>query len=75
MSAYGIPQKVINTLEKHFSIFLWGSFKGKTKKRRKSWRSMALPKEESGLGFRSIFTVLKVFRMKAAWNVLNSNLI
>lgn len=31
LSAYGIPIKVIKTLENMFSIFLWGSYQGRKK--------------------------------------------
>ncbi|KAF5188644.1 Ribonuclease h domain [Thalictrum thalictroides] len=56
-----------------FSNFLWGSAQGKLKKHWISWERIAKPKEEGGLGIRPLKTVLKAFRMKATWNLLNSD--
>lgn len=64
LSVFAIPKKVLRSLENMFPAFLWGSFQGKLKKRWKSWQSMELPREDGGLGFRSIRIVMQEFRMK-----------
>ncbi|KAF5204317.1 RNA-directed DNA polymerase (reverse transcriptase)-related family protein [Thalictrum thalictroides] len=73
LSAFSIPSSVIKTLKIMFSNFLWGSAQGKLKKQWISWDRIAKPKEEGGLGVRPLKTIFKAFRMKATWNLLNSD--
>lgn len=63
---------MINKLERRFSSFIEATFKGKPKKHRKLWDSMALLLSAGGLGVRSIRLVMKSLGMEVARNFLNS---
>ncbi|XP_060217818.1 uncharacterized protein LOC132645067 isoform X2 [Lycium barbarum] len=64
LSALEPPKTVLLQLESYFANFFWGSVEGKNKYHWSFWDNMSFPKEEGGLGFRSIFDVSKSLTMK-----------
>jgi hypothetical protein len=53
MSSFLLPEGFCRTLDKAFKNFWWGFPKDKSRNLSlKSWRSLCLPKDQGGLGFR-----------------------
>ncbi|XP_058104393.1 uncharacterized protein LOC131248235 [Magnolia sinica] len=74
MAALHIPGQVIQRLESNFAdFFFWGWAEGKKKFHWLTWKKVARPKEEGGLGIRNLREVLNALRMKLAWAVKYGN--
>ncbi|XP_019235714.1 PREDICTED: uncharacterized protein LOC109216039 [Nicotiana attenuata] len=67
LSALEPPKTVFKQLETYMARFFWGSYQGKKKYHWSSWSNLCYPKEEGGLGFRSILDVSKSLTMKRWW--------
>ncbi|WMV08192.1 hypothetical protein MTR67_001577 [Solanum verrucosum] len=69
LSAMNLPVGVINQLHKIFAKFCWGNTTGS---KNKHWwvagDKMCYPKEEGGLGLRSLHDVAKALFAKLWWN-------
>lgn len=62
------PKCVIKDLHRTFAKFLWNFKEEERSKHWVSWSNICLPKEEGGLGFRSLFNVSKALFAKLRWN-------
>lgn len=62
------PRKgIIKLIEKHFARFFWGSTTNKDKYHWSSWRNICYPKEEGGLGVRSMKSICETLDIKKWW--------
>ncbi|KAL2224544.1 UNVERIFIED_CONTAM: hypothetical protein Sindi_3022100 [Sesamum indicum] len=68
-SAFIIPKKVINEIEKRLRAFLW---KGTTNSgyAKVAWKDIFRPKEEGGLGFKDISTLNRALMTKKQCDVI-----
>ncbi|XP_071917243.1 uncharacterized protein [Coffea arabica] len=58
------PKSTLVIIERLFANFLWGSAEGIAKHHWIRWRDLCAAKEEGGLGFRSLFDVVRAFSVK-----------
>ncbi|XP_070036962.1 uncharacterized mitochondrial protein AtMg00310-like [Nicotiana tomentosiformis] len=59
------PSKTIfKQIERYFTKCFWGSADGKQRYHWSSWGNMCYPKEEGGLGFRSMMDICESFAIK-----------
>ncbi|KAK6791753.1 hypothetical protein RDI58_010834 [Solanum bulbocastanum] len=68
LSAMNPPQKVMEQIHQIFAKFFWGNMGGIRGKHWIAWDKMCFPKEEGGLGFRSIKDINKALFAKLWWN-------
>ncbi|XP_060182320.1 uncharacterized protein LOC132611981 [Lycium barbarum] len=69
-----VPTKyTINELHKIFESFYWSTNEEGKSRHWSSWDKVCLPKEEGGLGFRSLDDVSKAFFSKLWWKFRTSN--
>lgn len=61
------PKSVVDSLERLFSTFLWGTDGEDRKRVWRSWDRLAMPVKENGLGVRCLHDVLKAFSCKLWW--------
>ncbi|KAL2247987.1 UNVERIFIED_CONTAM: hypothetical protein Sindi_2651000 [Sesamum indicum] len=68
-SAFILPKKVINEIEKRLRAFLW---KGTTNSgyAKVAWKDICRPKEEGGLGFKDISTLNRALMTKKLCDVI-----
>ncbi|KAL2252964.1 UNVERIFIED_CONTAM: hypothetical protein Sindi_0091100 [Sesamum indicum] len=68
-SAFILPKKVINEIEKRLRAFLW---KGMTNSgyAKVAWKDICRPKEEGGLGFKDISTLNRALMTKKPCDVI-----
>uniref|UniRef100_A0A0V0HIZ2 Putative ovule protein n=1 Tax=Solanum chacoense TaxID=4108 RepID=A0A0V0HIZ2_SOLCH len=64
LSAMNPPQKVMEQIHQIFAKFFWGNLGGIRGKHWIAWDEMCLPKNEGGLGFRSIKDINKALICK-----------
>ncbi|KAL2240808.1 UNVERIFIED_CONTAM: hypothetical protein Sindi_0722000 [Sesamum indicum] len=71
-SAFILPKKVINEIEKRLRAFLW---KGTTNSgyAKVVWKDICRPKEEGGLGFKDISTLNRALMTKKLCDVIRCN--
>ncbi|KAJ0745067.1 putative reverse transcriptase zinc-binding domain-containing protein [Helianthus annuus] len=69
-SVFIIPSRVINDLEKHMRRFLWSGNSPSRVKAKVPWSEVCLPKNEGGLGIRSISDVNKALMTNHIWSIL-----
>lgn len=62
------PKGVIKQLHMIFAKFFWSNIAGSKGKHWVAWEDMCLPKNEGGLGFRSLQDVSKAMFAKLWWN-------
>ena len=73
MSAFRLPSACIKEIDSLCSAFLWSGPELNTKKAKVAWKDVCTPKEEGGLGLRSLKEVNKVSCLKLIWRMLSSN--
>ncbi|XP_010425414.1 PREDICTED: uncharacterized protein LOC104710497 [Camelina sativa] len=73
MSAFRLPKACINEIDSLCSAFLWSGPALNTKKAKVSWADVCLPKEEGGLGLRSLSETNTVSCLKLIWRMLEPN--
>ena len=61
------PKSVFAYLERLFANFFWGSVDGDLKYHWIRWEDLCVPKEEGGIGFRSLEDVFHAFSIKLWW--------
>ncbi|XP_077232361.1 uncharacterized protein LOC143869152 [Tasmannia lanceolata] len=71
-SAFRLPMGVLNEIDKIMRIFVWAGSSMANSYHPISWDNVCSPKEEGGLGIRSIYEVSKAFQLKCLWRCLNS---
>ncbi|KAJ0871216.1 putative RNA-directed DNA polymerase [Helianthus annuus] len=69
-SVFIIPTRVTNELEKLMRRFLWNANNQGRAKAKVAWAEVCLPKDEGGLGIRSISDVNKALMANHVWSIL-----
>ncbi|XP_070023386.1 uncharacterized protein [Nicotiana sylvestris] len=64
LSAMSPPKGTLNLIEKHLARFFWGTSADKKKYHWSAWRNLCLPKEEGGIGIRSLEDISNTLSMK-----------
>lgn len=73
LSAITPPICVIKELHRIFAKFFWSTKESGRSKHWSEWVKMCIPKQEGGLGFRSIFDVSKALYAKLWWRFRTQN--
>ena len=66
LQVFPLPGTVIDRITRLARIFLWGS-----KQAPVAWRDLCLPKEEGGLGFRSLKSWNTALISRVLWNIFS----
>lgn len=72
LSAFRLPQACIREIDKICSAFLWSGSDLNPNKAKLSWEEVCLPKEEGGLGLRSLKDMNKVTQLKLLWRLISN---
>ncbi|KAJ0935111.1 putative RNA-directed DNA polymerase [Helianthus annuus] len=67
-----LPARIVTDLEKRMRDFLWSGNYHKTVKPKVAWKVVCLPKDEGGLGIRSISAVNKALLSSHVWSILSN---
>jgi hypothetical protein len=68
-SVYMLPKTVINDIDKILKGFLWNQGDSSNGKAKLAWKIVCRPKNQGGLGFKSLKEWNEVLMMKHAWNI------
>ncbi|KAL0293602.1 UNVERIFIED_CONTAM: hypothetical protein Sradi_6928600 [Sesamum radiatum] len=71
-SAFILPKGVLKTLEKKMRQFLWHGSAGR-RNAKVAWAWISKPKEEGGLGIRSLTTTNQALMLKQLWRILQND--
>lgn len=71
MSVYRLPKQCIKEIDQLCSAFLWSGPAMSSKKAKISWENVCKPKEEGGLGLRSLTETNRVCCLKLIWRILS----
>ncbi|KAL0292744.1 UNVERIFIED_CONTAM: hypothetical protein Sangu_3250900 [Sesamum angustifolium] len=71
-SAFILPKGVLKTLEKKMRQFLWQGSAG-SRNAKVAWAWITKPKEEGGLGIRSLTTTNQALMLKQLWRILQND--
>ncbi|KAL7160678.1 hypothetical protein ABFS83_01G113200 [Erythranthe nasuta] len=69
LSSAVVPKQTLVRMERLFRKFLWGKYEG-SGINWINWTTICQPKDEGGLGFRSLLDTKKIMEGKLAWRVL-----
>ncbi|GJV14338.1 RNA-directed DNA polymerase, eukaryota, reverse transcriptase zinc-binding domain protein [Tanacetum coccineum] len=69
-SVYLLPTTVINDLEKLFKRFLWNAGDSVKGKARVSWKVVCKPKDQGGLGIKSLKQWNEVLMIRQFWKII-----
>ncbi|KAL8513170.1 hypothetical protein ACS0TY_019385 [Phlomoides rotata] len=72
MMIYKWPRSLLNKIDKAMWNFIWPGSIEKKGFCMVTWAKVCAPKEEGGLGIRSIKTANEAFLQRLAWNILNN---
>lgn len=72
MSAFRLPKQCLQEINSLCSAFLWSGPVMSTQKAKVAWVDVCKPKEEGGLGLRSLEEVNRVSCLKLIWRILSS---
>ena len=73
LSVMAPPKCIIYDIHKIFAKFLWNFKEEGRAKHWISWNDICVPKEEGGLGFRSLFDLSKALFAKLWWSLRTKN--
>ena len=71
MAAYRLPRECIREVEKICSAFLWSGTSSNSHKAKISWENVCRPKQEGGLGLRSLEEANDVRCLKLIWRIVS----
>lgn len=71
MGAFRLPRKCIRDIDKLCSAFLWSGGELKTTKAKIAWEDVCKPKQEGGLGLRSLKEANDVCCVKLIWRIVS----
>lgn len=72
MSAFRLPKQCIQEINSLCSAFLWSGLVLSTQKAKIAWSDVCKPKEEGGLGLRSLEEVNRVSCLKLIWRIFSA---
>lgn len=72
MPVFRLPKQCISEIDKMCSAFLWSGPDLNPRKEKISWKDVCKPKEEGGLGLRSLEDTNKVCMLKLVWRILSA---
>lgn len=72
MSVYKLPKRCIKEIDQICASFLWSGPSLNSKKAKIAWHDVFTPKEEGGLGIRSLEEANNVCCLKLVWRILSS---
>ena len=72
LAAFRLPSSCLKEIERLCAAFLWSGPDLKTTKAKVSWKDLCFPKNEGGLGIRSLKEVNKVHCLKLIWRLSSS---
>nr|KYP56435.1 Putative ribonuclease H protein At1g65750 family [Cajanus cajan] len=70
MQTVHIPRSICDEVDKLCRSFLWGDSPTSRKIHAISWKTICMPKDQGGLGLRSMRTVNNSFMMKNGWSLI-----
>lgn len=73
ISAFRLPSACIREIERICAAFLWSGPSLNSKKNKLAWKDVCKPKNEGGLGLKSIVEVNKVACFKLIWRIVSCN--
>lgn len=73
ISAFWLPKACLKEIDKLCAAFLWSGPDLNAKKGKIAWSEVCKPKEEGGLGFKSIAEANKVSCLKLIWRLLSAH--
>lgn len=73
ISAFRLPSACLKEIDRLCSAFLWSGPTLNNKKAKVSWEDICKPKEEGGLGLRSLKEANKVSCLKLIWRIVSAN--
>ncbi|XP_023638041.1 uncharacterized protein LOC111830437 [Capsella rubella] len=73
ISAFRLPSACIKEIEAICSAFLWSGPELSSTKAKVAWRDVCRPKEEGGLGLKSLAEANKVSCFKLIWRLFSAN--
>ena len=72
LAAFRLPSSCLKEIERLCAAFLWSGPDLKATKAKVSWKDLCFPKNEGGLGIRSLKEVNKVHCLKLIWRLSSS---
>ncbi|MQL95462.1 hypothetical protein Taro_028128 [Colocasia esculenta] len=69
-SASCLPKSVKHIIERHYASFFWNGVDGPRRRQWVSWDNIMRPKQEGGLGVRSLWHVQVSLMAKLIWNAM-----
>ena len=75
MSVYRLPKQCLEKIDQLCSAFLWSGPAMSSKKDKITWENVCKPKEEGGLGLRSLTETNKVSCLKRIWCILSQSML
>lgn len=72
LSAFRLPKACIQEIDKICSAFLWSGSDLNPRKAKVAWEAVCRPKDEGGLGLRSLTDMNKVTLLKLLWRLISN---
>ncbi|XP_077252463.1 uncharacterized protein LOC143891839 [Tasmannia lanceolata] len=72
-TVFSLPMGTLNEIDRIFRDFIWAGPSLAKSLHTISWVQVCSPKEEGGIGIRSIFEVSKALQIKSLWRVISNN--
>ncbi|XP_021971338.1 uncharacterized protein LOC110866498 [Helianthus annuus] len=71
-SVFILPMRIVKDLEKRMRRFLWNASSSRSTRSKVPWKDVCKPKEEGGLGIRSISEVNKALITSHIWSIITN---
>lgn len=72
LAAFRLPNSFLEEIERLCAAFLWSGPDLNPKKAKVAWKYVCQPKEEGGLGLKSLMNVNKVSCLKLIWRIISN---